>query len=106
MKLPAPFFLAALLSPFAAFAQDYPSRIVRVVVPWPGGNRIVMYERDQRSLLTYGPKGNWLLTYSQSENKSSKHKSDQTEQFSNSKFIPMLYTNAGRRGVVAAALGV
>jgi acyl-homoserine-lactone acylase len=40
-----------------------------------------------------GPKGNWLLTYSQSENKSSKHQSDQTEQFSNSKFIPMLYTN-------------
>jgi len=38
MKLPAPFFLAALLSPFAALAQDYPSRIVRVVVPWPGGS--------------------------------------------------------------------
>jgi acyl-homoserine-lactone acylase len=41
-----------------------------------------------------GPKGHWLLTYSQSENKSSKHYSDQTEQFSASKFIPMLYTNA------------
>ncbi|MEZ5157151.1 MAG: penicillin acylase family protein [Solirubrobacterales bacterium] len=40
-----------------------------------------------------GPKGQWLLTYSQSENKSSKHYSDQTEQFSNSEFIPMLYTN-------------
>jgi acyl-homoserine-lactone acylase len=40
-----------------------------------------------------GPKGHWLLTYSQSENKSSKHYSDQTEQFSDSKFIPMLYTN-------------
>ena len=41
-----------------------------------------------------GPKGHWLLTYSQSENESSKHYSDQTEQFSDSKFIPMLYTNA------------
>jgi acyl-homoserine-lactone acylase len=40
-----------------------------------------------------GPKGNWLLTYSQSENKSSKHYSDQTEQFSDSEFIRMLYTN-------------
>ncbi len=40
-----------------------------------------------------GPKGHWLLTYSQSENRSSKHHSDQTEQFSDSKFIPMLYTN-------------
>ncbi|MFN8113253.1 MAG: penicillin acylase family protein [Solirubrobacterales bacterium] len=40
-----------------------------------------------------GPKGHWLLTYSQSENKSSKHYSDQTEQFSDSKFIPMRYTN-------------
>ena len=39
------------------------------------------------------PKGKWLLTYSQSESTESKHHSDQTEQFSNSKFIPMLYTN-------------
>jgi acyl-homoserine-lactone acylase len=39
------------------------------------------------------PKAKWLLTYSQSENPKSKHHSDQTEQFSNSKFIKMLYTN-------------
>ncbi len=45
-----------------------------------------------------GPKGNWLLTYSQSENKSSKHYSDQTEQFSNGKFIEMLYTNKEIKG--------
>src|SRR5262245_58276729 len=30
------------------------------VVPWPGGDRVVVYERDQRSLLTYGPEGDWL----------------------------------------------
>jgi WD40 repeat protein len=30
------------------------------VVPWPGGNRLVMYERDRRSLLAYGPEGDWL----------------------------------------------
>jgi acyl-homoserine-lactone acylase len=41
----------------------------------------------------HGPKAKWLLTYSQSEDPGSKHHSDQTEQFSKSKFIPMLYTN-------------
>jgi tripartite-type tricarboxylate transporter receptor subunit TctC len=34
----APVLLAALLSPFAAFAQAYPSKIVHVVIPWPGGS--------------------------------------------------------------------
>ena len=39
-----------------------------------------------------GIKGKWLLTYSQSENPSSEHWDDQTKQFSQSKFIPMAYT--------------
>lgn len=29
------FLSAVLLSPFTVFAQTYPSRLVRVVVPWP-----------------------------------------------------------------------
>ena len=41
----------------------------------------------------HGPKGDWLLTYSQSDNPDNKHFDDQTKQFSKSKFIPMLYTN-------------
>jgi len=40
-----------------------------------------------------GPKANWLLTYSQSENPGSKHYDDQTKQFSKSKFIPQAFTN-------------
>src|SRR3972149_11452544 len=34
----APALLAVLFSPFTVFAQAYPSRIVRVVIPWPGGS--------------------------------------------------------------------
>jgi acyl-homoserine-lactone acylase len=41
-----------------------------------------------------GIKGKWLLTYSQSENPASKHWDDQTKQFSQSKFIPMAFTEA------------
>ena len=40
-----------------------------------------------------GPKGHWLLTYSQSEDPDSKHHDDQTKLFSKSEFVPMLYTN-------------
>jgi len=40
-----------------------------------------------------GPKGHWILTYSQSENPKSKHYDDQTKLFSKGKFIPMLFTN-------------
>ena len=40
-----------------------------------------------------GPRGHWILTYSQSENPKSKHHSDQTKLFSRSEFVPMLYTN-------------
>jgi acyl-homoserine-lactone acylase len=39
------------------------------------------------------PKAKWILTYSQSENPESKHFDDQTKLFSQSEFIPMLYTN-------------
>ncbi len=38
IRMIAAVLLAALLSPFTAFAQPYPSRIVHVVVPWPGGS--------------------------------------------------------------------
>jgi acyl-homoserine-lactone acylase len=41
----------------------------------------------------HGPKADWLLTYSQSDNPDSEHFDDQTKQFSKSRFIPMLYTN-------------
>jgi acyl-homoserine-lactone acylase len=41
----------------------------------------------------HGPKANWLLTYSQSENPDSKHFDDQTKQFSKSRFIRQVYTN-------------
>lgn len=34
----APALAAALLSPFTAFAQTDPSRLIRVVIPWPGGS--------------------------------------------------------------------
>lgn len=30
--------VAVLLAPLAAFAQGYPSKLVRVVIPWPGGS--------------------------------------------------------------------
>jgi acyl-homoserine-lactone acylase len=40
-----------------------------------------------------GPKGHWLLTYSQSADPESKHYDDQTKLFSKSEFVPMLYTN-------------
>ncbi|HEX5451183.1 MAG TPA: penicillin acylase family protein, partial [Candidatus Limnocylindrales bacterium] len=40
-----------------------------------------------------GPKGHWILTYSQSENPQSRHHDDQTKLFSKSEFVPMLYTN-------------
>jgi tripartite-type tricarboxylate transporter receptor subunit TctC len=33
-----PTLLAVLLSPFTAFAQAYPSRLIHVVIPWPGGS--------------------------------------------------------------------
>lgn len=38
LSMLVPVFLAALLVPSTVFAQAYPSRIVRVVVPWPGGS--------------------------------------------------------------------
>jgi tripartite-type tricarboxylate transporter receptor subunit TctC len=38
IRMIAPVLLAALLFPFTAFAQAYPSRIVHVVIPWPGGS--------------------------------------------------------------------
>ena len=33
-----PALIVALLSPFTAHAQAYPSRLIRVVIPWPGGS--------------------------------------------------------------------
>ena len=36
MLLPA--LTVALWSPFTTFAQAYPSRLIRVVIPWPGGS--------------------------------------------------------------------
>jgi tripartite-type tricarboxylate transporter receptor subunit TctC len=37
-RIAVPVLLAALAAPFTAFAQAYPSRIVHVVIPWPGGS--------------------------------------------------------------------
>ena len=38
IRMIAPVLLATLISPFTALAQPYPSKIVHVVVPWPGGS--------------------------------------------------------------------
>lgn len=38
IRMIAPVLVAALLSPFTAFAQAYPSKIVHVVIPWLGGS--------------------------------------------------------------------
>ena len=38
IRMIAPVVFAALLSPLTTCAQPYPSRIVHVVVPWPGGS--------------------------------------------------------------------
>lgn len=37
-RMIVPALLAVLLLPFTAFAQAYPSRLIHVVVPWPGGS--------------------------------------------------------------------
>ena len=38
LRMHVPILLIALLLPCSAFAQAYPSKIVHVVVPWPGGS--------------------------------------------------------------------
>ena len=38
LRVIAPVLLAGLLSPFTVCAQAYPSRLIRVVIPWPGGS--------------------------------------------------------------------
>jgi acyl-homoserine-lactone acylase len=43
-------------------------------------------------LTEHGPKGAWVLTYSQSDRPGSRHHSDQTRLFSKSKFVPMRFT--------------
>ena len=37
-RMMKPVLLVALLSPFAVCAQAYPSKLIRVVIPWPGGS--------------------------------------------------------------------
>jgi tripartite-type tricarboxylate transporter receptor subunit TctC len=37
-RLILPGLIVALLLPFTAHAQAYPSRLIRVVIPWPGGS--------------------------------------------------------------------
>ncbi|MEO8442422.1 MAG: tripartite tricarboxylate transporter substrate binding protein [Betaproteobacteria bacterium] len=38
LRMMAPILLAAFLSPLTAYAQAYPSKLIRVVIPWPGGS--------------------------------------------------------------------